>query len=114
MIDKSKQLTNESLEKLLSAQTDVILGAVDSKLSGWEKRTELKLSSFERHFDTQLNGLDQRLIKVENKINELITTLDAFLKKLTDTMDEFAVMKSEVTKIKQVLRDKLGVDVETL
>ena len=114
MTSAPKQSTSKNLEQLLSAQTEVILDAVDSKLSGWEKRVDLKLSSFERHFDTQLNGIDQRLVKVENKINELTTTLDAFLKKLTDTMNEFAVMKSEVTKIKQVLRDKLGVDVETL
>lgn len=40
----------------------------------------------------------------------LITTLNHFLGRITDAEDEFAVMKKDVNQIKEVIKNKLGVN----
>jgi predicted nucleic acid-binding Zn-ribbon protein len=89
-----EKLTKKEIEKLLKEQTRVILDAVDEKVSGLEK----KIAKLE--------------IKMERRFDQLITTLDKFLKRLTDLEDEFTVMKAEIRKIKEVLKEKLGVEIE--
>jgi hypothetical protein len=49
---------------------------------------------------------------MEQRFDQLITTLDKFLKRLTDLKDEFTIMKAEIRKIKEVLKEKLGVEIE--
>jgi len=75
----------KDIEKLLSQQTIVILSAVDEKLKKSEER-------------------------VNKKIEKLTTTLDKFLKRLTNTEDEFEIMKSDINRLKKVIKEKLGVD----
>jgi Zn-dependent M32 family carboxypeptidase len=89
-----EKLTKKEIEKLLKEQTRVILDAFDEKILGLEK----KIAKLE--------------IKMERRFDQLITTLDKFLKRLTDLEDEFTVMKAEIRKIKEVLKEKLGVEIE--
>jgi hypothetical protein len=89
-----EKLTKKEIEKLLKEQTRVILDAVDEKVLGLEK----KIAKLE--------------IKMERRFDQLITTLDRFLKRLTDLEDEFTIMKAEIRKIKEVLKEKLGVEIE--
>jgi len=63
-----------------------------------EKMLEIKM---------EIRALD---LKFSQKIDELTTTLDKFLKRMTDMEDEFAVMKSDLNRMKKVIREKLGVD----
>ncbi len=44
------------------------------------------------------------------QIQQLTITLDKFLKRLTDHEEEFTILKSEMKQVKQVLKEKLGVD----
>jgi len=93
-----KPITKKEIENLLnqqlSQQTVVILNAVDSKINALEKR------------------IDKLEIRIDQKLDRLATILDNFLKRLTDTEDEFVFMKADVKKIKAVLKEKLGVDLE--
>jgi predicted nucleic acid-binding Zn-ribbon protein len=89
-----EKLTKKEIEKLLKEQTRVILDAVDEKVSGLEK----KIAKLE--------------IKMERRFDQLITTLDRFLKRLTDLEDEFTIMKAKIRKIEEVLKEKLGVEIE--
>ena len=50
--------------------------------------------------------------KFETRFSELTETLDHFLKHLTDFDDEFNIMKSEVRRMKEVIKEKLGVDID--
>ena len=77
---------------MLDKQTNVILSAVDVKISDLERR----ISKLE--------------IKVDLRFNQLATTLDKFLKHLTDMEDEFTVMKLDINRLKKVIKEKLGVD----
>ena len=49
---------------------------------------------------------------MEQRFDQLVTTLDKFLKRLIDLEDEFTIMKAEIRKIKEVLKEKLGVEIE--
>lgn len=82
-----QQSTIKETEKLLNQQTLVILDAVDKKLQKMEMR-------------------------INEKIEKLTTTLDNFLKRLTDTEDEFTMMKADVRRIKTVIKEKLGVNLD--
>ena len=83
---RTKNINLKGVEKLLNQQTVIILGAVDKKL----------------------NKFEQRLNK---KIDKLITTVDKFVNLYTEQKQEFEVMKYEITKIKKVIKEKLGVEI---
>ena len=95
---KNKGLKN--IESLLDSQTSVILLAVDDKLS--ENKIEILLA-----VDGKLVGMEAR---INQKIEKLTDTLDGFLKRMTDIEDEFAMMKSDINRIKKVVKEKLGVN----
>jgi len=83
----AKKLTTKEIERLLNQQTVVILDAVDEKL----KKMELRISQ---------------------KIDKLTTTIDKFLKRLTDLEEEFSLMKAELKRVKAILKEKLGLNLD--
>ena len=48
---------------------------------------------------------------LREQIQELTITLDKFLKQLTDFKEEFEIMKGEIRRMKEVIKDKLGVEI---
>jgi len=90
----TKKEIEELLNRQLSQQTVVILNAVDSKINALEKR------------------IDKLEIRIDQKFDRLTTTLDKFLKRLTDIEDEFTFMKEDVRRIKAVIKDKLGINLD--
>jgi restriction endonuclease S subunit len=89
-----EKLTKKEIEHLLKEQTQVILDAVDEKILKLEK----KIAKLE--------------VKIERRFDQLITTLDKFLKRLTDLEDEFTIIKAKMRKIEEVLKERLGVEIE--
>ena|SRR3989344_9594286 len=61
----------------------------------WEEIKDL------RH---DMNGLREQ-------IQHLAVTLDKFLKRITDYEDELTLLKADVHRIKDILKEKLGVEV---
>jgi len=109
---RARQGPSKGIEKLLSAQTTVILHAVDARLSAQDKKFEARFDAIDRRFDAvdkRFDKLEQRFLE---KLNNLTNTLDHFLKRLTDTEEEFVFMKHDVNRIKAVLRGKLGVSLD--
>lgn len=86
----------KDMENLLSEQTDVILSAVDEKLVKMEIKFDEKLAKMEARINT--------------KIEKLTDTLDKFLKWMTDLEDEFEIMEHDINRIKNVVKEKLGVN----
>ncbi|MDP4007039.1 MAG: hypothetical protein Q8P55_00375 [bacterium] len=90
----------KDIEHLLNEQTKTILNAVDEKLS----ITEVRI----------LSDVDKKILASEERINrkieKLTTTLDQFLKRMTDMEDEFTMMKNDLNRVKQVIKDKLGIE----
>jgi septal ring factor EnvC (AmiA/AmiB activator) len=76
----------KDIEKLLSQQTGVILGAVDSKF----QRVDNRFAGLEARMDS----FEKRMNNLEKSMDELRNTLDKFLKKLADFNDEFKIVRS--------------------
>ncbi len=81
---------SKDIEKLLEEQTSVILGAVSE----------------------QFGGVNRRLGKLEEQYDRLLMTLNKFLKRLTDFEDEFEFLKQDLKRVKEVIREKLGVSLD--
>ena len=118
-------LSKHDIEHLLSEQTKVILGAVDERLTLVDHQMDGKFGVLEQQFDEKLtmmdHRMDEKLMLMEQRMDEkyakestlqnLMKTLDHFLKRLTDYEDEFRLLKADVDKIKQILKEKLDTEV---
>ncbi|MBU1292236.1 hypothetical protein KKH07_01995 [Patescibacteria group bacterium] len=96
-INKNQPVTYLELEKLLTQQTTVILGAVDERII----KLEIKI-------DKKIEKMEERINK---KFDRLTTTLDRFLKRMTDMEDEFRIMKGDINRMKKIISEKLSVDI---
>ena len=96
---ENNNVTSQEIKELLDNQTETILDAVDQRMTGLDNR----MIALEKR-------LDEVEISLKESINELTNTLDAFLKRLTDTETEFAMMKADINRMKQVIKEKLEVE----
>lgn len=76
----------KDVEKLLSQQTIIILNAVDQKLEKLKK-------------------------EMSGKIDKLRISIDKFVTLYTQQEQEFTIIKEDVRKIKEVIKEKLGVEI---
>lgn len=90
------------MEQLLSAQTSIILEAVDERLAAHEIKIVTSV-------DKRLEKLEKRWLE---KFNQLTTTLDKFLRRLLDLEDELTFLKKDLNRVKAVIREKLGVSLD--
>ena len=77
---------NEEIEDLLSQQTIVILNAVDKKLEKFEE-------------------------KISTRVDKLCNSIDKFVVLYTKQEQEFTFMIEDIRKIKEVIKEKLGVEI---
>ena len=70
-----------------------------------------------KELKTDMVFVKQEIIEIKHdlsglreQIQALTITLDKFLKRLTDHEEEFTILKSEMKQVKQVLKEKLGVE----
>ena len=105
---KTQNINLQNIEKLLNQQTVVILGAVDKKISVLDKRMEV--------MDLRIDNIEKKLEKFEERINKkidkLITLVDKFVNLYTKQEQEFKIMKYEINKIKEIIKEKLGVEID--
>ncbi|OGZ33531.1 MAG: hypothetical protein A2Y98_01190 [Candidatus Portnoybacteria bacterium RBG_19FT_COMBO_36_7] len=87
----TKDYLEKTLDKRLSQQAQVIIAAVDSVL---QKR------------------LEKVKTELKNDINNVQTLIDGYVKAQEDFKQEFVILKEEVKQIKQVLKKKLGVEIQ--
>ena len=90
MVKKIKKRDN--IGALLNQQTEVILNAVS-----------------EKHQET-----NKRIQKVEVKVDKAYNKLDKYLELYSKQDQEFKLIKVELKLVKNVIKEKLGVDVDTL
>lgn len=86
-------VTKEYLDKKLEEHAQVVVNAVDNVL---EKR---------------LNALTAEL---KQDINNVQTLIDGYVKAQEEFRQEFVFMKEELKKIKQVIKDKLGIEISSV
>ena len=94
-------------KKDLGEFSDTIIGAINKQLQDFEQRNNAQL----KVMDGRLWELHNEVSELRAQIQKLTVTLDVFLKRLTDFDDEFTILKAEVDLIKDILKEKLGVEV---
>lgn len=82
----NKPITKKEIEELLSQQTIVILNAVDEKLERFEKRISIR-------------------------VDKLRNSIDKFVTLYTKQEQELTLLIEDVKRIKEVIKEKLGVEI---
>ena len=103
---KEKPITKKEIQELLNNQTTVILDAVDERIA--KLATKIDLVNLEVKIDKKMEAMEERWSR---KFDKLTTTLDKFLKRMTDNETELIMVKNDLRRIKQVIKEKLGVEV---
>ena len=103
---KEKPITKKEIQELLNNQTTVILDAVDERIE--KLATKIDLVNLEVKIDKKMEAMEERWSR---KFDKLTTTLDKFLKRMTDNETELIMVKNDLRRIKQVIKEKLGVEV---
>ena len=102
----SDQIAKKDLQEIATG----IIDAVDLRLKQTEQQFDTQLKYAVQLSDSRFSKIEERMDLFDKKLDKLMTALDNFLKQLSDYKDEFIILRSQVDRIKQVLKEKLGVD----
>ena len=120
---KTEYITIKVLEKTidrrLEEQDKRFTKTIDQRFSEQDKRFDERMDKrFEEYTKIILDAFDSRFDKVDVRIDELRTdisavqaTVDNHLKMHADSDQEFVIVKAEVGQMKQVFKQKLGVEI---
>lgn len=97
---KNEYVTAKDLEGQLGEQTKVIISAVDSMLT--------------KHKEEVNKKLDEMKDELKADINNVQTLIDGYVKAQEDFKQEFIIMKEEFRQMKQIIKDKLGIEVRAI
>jgi hypothetical protein len=105
--EKNEYVTAKVLDERLGEQTQVIISAVESMLN--KQKDELK---------ADINNVRDELYIVRDElkaeINSVQSLIDGYVKAQEDFKQEFVIMKEEVRQMKQIFKDKLGVEIRAI
>lgn len=123
-------LTKKDLEEVLDKKLDVkfnqyqssIVEAVDFKFQKMEQKFDGRFQQMEQKFDGKFQAMEQRfdsrlqaveteVAELRQAVRDLTTAVDKFLHRLDRWEQEFTLLKADVDKIKEILKEKLGVEV---
>jgi len=102
----------------LAEQTQIILGAIDGRFNGVDTRFDKmdeRIDTLATRVNIRFNNVDARFDELETElksdINASQISLDGYVKSQEDFKQEFVIMKEETRQIKQVFKQKLGVEI---
>jgi len=78
---------------------------LDEKL---KEQAQIIIAAVEGVLDRRLEKTEENLKK---EINNVQTLIDAYVKAQEDFKQEFVIIKEEINRIKEILKEKLGVEV---
>lgn len=83
-----------------------------------EEQTQILLQTFDSRFNKMEIYLDKRLNEVRDDlkidINNLQILIDGYVKSQEDFKEEFIIMKEEFKQMKQIIKDKLGLEIKAI
>ena len=97
---KSNYITEEHLDKRFEEQTQVIIGAVDLIVS--KRIKEIK------------DELKEVKDELKEDINNVQTLIDGYVKAQEDFKQDFVIMKEEFKQMKQIIKEKLGIEIRAI
>lgn len=79
-----------------------------------EEHTQIIISAVESVLDKRLKGVENELHGLRMDFNNVQTLIDGYVKAQEDFKQEFVIMKEEVKQMKQIIKEKLGVEVRAI
>ena len=108
------QIKKEDLKKTLIEALEPFAGAIkedfnriDEKLE--EIKTDVAINKVNIQEGFKETG--EKLANLETRINETYNAVDGFIKVVDKLQTEFTVIKEDLRRVKEVIKEKLGVDV---
>ena len=108
---KSEYVTKMEFEGLLGEQTKSIIEAVGSIMDKRTGEVRKELYIVRDELNEKIDGVESRL---GGKIDDLSNAMDGYVKAQEDFKQDFVIMKEEVRQIKQVIKDKLGLEIKAI
>jgi len=91
----------------LAEQTKIILGAMDDRIDKLEIKIDIRFNNVSARFD-------ELETELKTEINSVQTLIDGYVKAQEDFKQEFVIMKEEVRIMKQIFKEKLGVEIRAV
>ena len=111
---KNEYVTKGYLEEQLGEQAKVIISAVDEMFGKHKAEINERFSGVNERF----SEIDERLEEIESnlgkKIDNIQALIDGYVKAQEDFKQEFVIMKEEVRQMKQIFKEKLGVEIRAI
>jgi ElaB/YqjD/DUF883 family membrane-anchored ribosome-binding protein len=124
--EKIEYVTAKDLDKKLDdrfgEQTQVLLTAFDKRFNQMDASLDKRLTESDSRLGKKIDEVDSRLGKkidevdsrLGKKIDGVYTLIDGYVKEQEDFKEEFVIVKEEGKQMKQVFKDKLGVEIRAL
>ncbi|MDR3583107.1 MAG: hypothetical protein P4L62_01990 [Candidatus Pacebacteria bacterium] len=90
--NKNEYVTRKDLEE----QTQIILDAMDSILT------------------KRLGEVNNRLDDLKTDVNRVQALIDGYVKAQEDFKQDFVIMKEEFKQMKQIIKEKLGIEIRAI
>lgn len=110
---KNEYVTKGYLEEQLGEQARVIISAVDEMFGKHKKEVNERFSEVNERFSEVNERLDEMESSLEKKIDNVQTLIDGYVKAQEDFKQEFVIIKEEVRQMKQIFKEKLGVEIKS-
>jgi hypothetical protein len=110
MKKKDDVVTKKYLDEKLQEHAKIIVTAVDGVLDKKFKAVDFGFKEMREKFAE--NKADHK--RLEDKIDKSWKSIDKYVKAQEAFREEFVVMKEEMRQIKQVLKEKLGVEIRAV
>ena len=107
----NKYTTEEQLDKKLGENNQVLLEAIDSLLSKQIKEVKEELYIVRNELNQKIDDTKDEL-KVE--INNAQALIDGYVKAQEDFKQDFVIMKEESKQVKQIIKEKLGIEIRAI
>ena len=139
---KNEYVTKGYLEEQLGEQAKVIISAVDEMFGKHKAEVNERFSEVNERFseinekfseidekfseiDERFSGVNERFSEIDERLEEMESNLgkkidnvqaliDGYVKAQEDFKQEFVIMKEEVRQMKQIFKEKLGVEIRAI
>lgn len=107
----NKYVTEEYLDKRLAENNQVIIDAVSSII---EKRTKEVRDELYIVRGELKKDIEDTKDELKKDINNVQTLIDGYVKAQEDFKKDFVIVKEEVRQIKEIIKDKLGLEIKAI
>jgi hypothetical protein len=118
MSEDNKEKNEYVARKDLEEQTEIIISAVDAIMEKRTKEVRDELYVVRDELKADIKGVRDELYivrdELKSEINSVQSLIDGYVKAQEDFKQEFVIMKEEMKQMKQIFKDKFGVEIKAI